>query len=81
MEELHYQPGGEPRTTNPRGVTRFESLLSPWIWTVLFIVGYIIIVVVYSRKNVFSPAEKSIFDFLTTGLSVFLGLSFYVNPY
>ena len=73
------QPDGESPAARAQGGTRYESLSFPWICTVLFIVAYVIVVIVYDQKNVFTPSEKHVFDFVTTGLSVFLGLSFYVS--
>ena len=55
------------------------KLLLPWIWTVAFAIALIIVVKVYEDKGVLTSSQKNAYNLITTGLILFLGLSFYVR--
>ena len=54
-------------------------LLFPGLWTVAFAVVLVIVVKVYEAKGVLTPSQKNAYNVVTTGLILFVGLSFYVH--
>ena len=54
-------------------------LLFTWIWTVAFAIALIIVVKVYEAKGILTTSQKNAYNLITTGLILFLGLSFYVH--
>ena len=49
----------------------------PWIWTIVFLIILILMVVIYVDKGVLSRSEKYAYNTVSTTLILFLGLSFY----
>lgn len=76
---------GPPPTSNstnparPSEIRPYLRLLFPWFWTVAFVVWLVIVIRVYEAKGVLTKWQKDTFNFITTGLILFLGLSFYVR--
>ena len=71
---------GSPPIVEQHGDSRSSvRLLFPWIWAVAFAIALIIVVKVYEAKGVLTPSQKAAFNVITTGLILFLGLSFYVR--
>lgn len=54
---------------------RVRGLLAPWIWTLIFAIALVIVIRVYGAKSILQPSQKNEFQFITTGLLLFLGLS------
>lgn len=57
----------------------YLGLLFLWFWTVVFAVLLVIVIKVYEAKGVLTKWQKDTYNFITTGLIFFLGLSFYVR--
>lgn len=52
---------------------------SSFIWTFACALSLILVIVKYEGKGVLTSKQKDIYNFITTGLIVILGLSFYVR--
>ena len=63
---------------SPSDISIIAKLLFQWIWTITFAVALLIVIKVYDAKAILTPSQKDQYNFWTTGLILFLGLSFFV---
>lgn len=68
-----------PLITRPAEPQQFIKLFFPMGWTISFTIALVIVIKVYEGKGILTPSQKNAFNFITTGLILFLGLSFYVR--
>jgi len=69
-------PEIQPGHTQPEA---FFKLFSLWIGTVILTALVVTIVMVYRAKGILTPAEKDIYNTVSTVLILVLGLSFFVS--
>ena len=69
----------KPPQTADSNAHIYTNLLVSWVWTILFEVALVIVVKVYENKGVLTDTQKDTFNTISTGLILFLGLSFYVR--